>query len=388
VGTFVSSTILLLAFRRLRHEIGHRRRSEEALRASEGFLDSIVENLPNMVFVKDAGDLRFERMNRAGEQLLGVDRKDLLGKNDFDFFPRDQAEAFKQRDRETLSGRTVVDVPEEPVQTKTGERWLHTKKVPVVDRNGTPIYLLGISEDITEARAAAAALQIAKEAAEVANQELEAFSYSVAHDLRAPLRAIDGFSRALEEDAGDRLDAESRNHLARVRARTQDMATLIDGLLQLSRLNREPVSRHRVDLSQLARRIAAQLQRAQPTRAIDLVVQEGLVADGDERLLAAVFENLLGNAWKFTGKRNDARIEVGEQRNADGRVLFVRDNGVGFDQKYASKLFGAFQRLHGANEFEGTGIGLATVQRIIRRHGGRIWAEGEVGKGATMYFTL
>jgi PAS domain S-box-containing protein len=385
VGTLGSIAILLFAFRRLSEEVQRRYRSQLALRASEGFLDSIVENIPDMIFVKEAGELRFERINLAGEELLGVERKDLLRKNDFDFFPSDQAESFQARDRETLAGRVVVDIAEEPIQTKAGERWLHTKKVPVLDDKGIARYLLGISEDITERRLAKAALKAAKDAAEAANQELESFSYSVAHDLRAPLRAIDGFSRALEEDCGDKLDAEGKLHLQRVRSSTQQMSQLIDGLLGLSRLTREDITRQKVDLTRLAEECAARLREAHPAQSVELVVQPNMDAQGDPRLLTAALDNLLGNSWKFTGKCKSPRVEVG--RKEDG-AFFVRDNGAGFDQAYAHKLFGAFQRLHGAAEFDGSGIGLATVQRIVRRHGGRVWAEGEVGRGATFYFTL
>jgi PAS domain S-box-containing protein len=381
MGTFVSFAILLVAFQRLRHESGRRRQSER-------FLDSIVENLPHMIFVKEAGELRFGRINRAGEKLLGIERADLLGKNDFDFFPRGQAESFQARDRETLDGRIVVDIPEEPIQTKEGERWLHTKKVPILDEHGVPIHLLGISDDITEERKAAAELRAAKEAADAANQELEAFSYSVAHDLRAPLRAIDGFSQALEEDCGEKLDREGKGHLERVRAATRQMGQLIDGLLGLSRLARGDILRSKVDLTHMARQVGARLRDAHPGRQVEFVVQDGLETEGDSRLLEAALDNLLGNAWKFTSKCDQARVEVG-RRTEDGRSsFFVRDNGAGFEQAYAHKLFGAFQRLHAAAEFEGSGIGLATVQRIVRRHGGRVWAEGEVGRGATFYFTL
>jgi PAS domain S-box-containing protein len=388
VGTLVSLAILFYVFGRLRQEVTLRRSSEEALRASERFLDSVVENIPNMIFVKGADELRFERINRAGEELLGVGREGLLGKNDFDFFPRQQADSFQLRDRETLANGVVLDIAEEPIQTKTGERWLHTKKVPILDESGAPRYLLGISEDITERRKAAAALKVAKDGAEAANQELEAFSYSVAHDLRAPLRAIDGFSRALEEDCGDKLDAEGLQHLERVRASARRMSLLIDGLLGLSRLTRGAVVRAKVDLTQMARQSAHRLRETHPDRNVELVVGEDLMVDGDTRLLAAVLDNLLGNAWKFTSKIASARVEVGRVAEEDGPVFFVRDNGAGFDQAYAHHLFGAFQRLHAAAEFEGSGIGLATVQRIVRAHGGRVWAEGEVNRGATFYFTL
>ncbi len=388
VGILASIAILVFAFGRLRQEIALRRRSEDALRTGERFLDSIVENIPNMIFVKGADELRFERINRAGEDLLGLDRRDLLGKGDFDFFPSDQAESFQARDRETLANRVVIDIPEEPIQTKNGERWLHTKKVPVLDEQGAPRYLLGISEDITERRKAAAALKAAKDAAEAANQELEAFSYSVAHDLRAPLRAIDGFSRALEEDCADKLDTVGIDHLRRVHAAAGQMSQLIDGLLGLSRLTRGELLREKVDLSQLAQLTGARLREANPGRQVELTVPEGLVANGDASLLAAALDNLLGNAWKFTSKCAHPRVEFGRRMDGSEPVFFVRDNGAGFDQAYAHKLFGAFQRLHSATEFDGSGIGLATVQRIVRRHGGRVWAEGEVGHGATFYFTL
>jgi PAS domain S-box-containing protein len=388
VGTVVSFALLFAAFRRLWSEIALRRRTEQALRAGEGFLDSIVENLPDMIFVKDAAELRFVRINRAGEELLGIDRAALLHKSDADFFPGEQAEFFQARDRETLAGRVVVDIPEEPIQTKSGQRWLHTKKVPVLDEEGGAKFLLGISEDITARREAEAELVQAKEAADAANQELESFSYSVAHDLRAPLRAIDGFSQAIEEDCAKTLDPEGVAHLGRVRAAAQQMGHLIDGLLGLSRLTRGELVREQVDLTRMAREIGERLHGANPDRDVELVVEEGLSAEGDARLILAAFENLVGNAWKFTRKREKARVEVGKTMQGDVTVFFVRDNGAGFDQTYADKLFGAFQRLHAEGEFEGSGIGLATVARIVRRHGGKIWAEGQVGRGATFSFTL
>lgn len=222
-----------------------------------------------------------------------------------------------------------------------------------------------------------------------ANKELEAFSYSVSHDLRAPLRAIDGFSKVLLTSYGSVLDERGRHYLDRVRAGTQRMSELIDDLLALARLSRKELVRRPVDVSEIAQRVAAELARRDPARVTAVDIAGGLAAEADPQLLTIVLENLLGNAWKFTGKAKDARIEVSRRRNGDAEdVFFIRDNGAGFDMAYADKLFGAFQRLHLDSDFEGTGIGLVTVQRIVSRHGGRVWAEGEVGKGATFYFTL
>jgi len=223
---------------------------------------------------------------------------------------------------------------------------------------------------------------------EAANKELEAFSYSVSHDLRAPLRSIDGFSQALLEDYADKLDGEGKDYLKRVRAATQRMGKLIEDILNLSRVTRTEIHLETVDLSAMAQAIIAELQRSQPESHPEFVAAEGIVAEGDGGLLKVALENLLGNAWKFSGKRAQAKIEFGTTRHDGNPAYFVRDNGAGFDMTYASKLFGVFQRLHDMTEFKGTGIGLATVQRIIHRHGGRVWAEGKVEEGATFYFTL
>ena len=220
------------------------------------------------------------------------------------------------------------------------------------------------------------------------NKELESFSYSVSHDLRAPLRGIDGFSQALLEDYPDKLDEQGKEYLQRVRSATQRMGELIDDMLNLSRVTRSEMRCETVDLSTLARTITAELQKTQPGRQVEFVITEGLNVNGDARLLRVALENLLGNAWKFTGKQPKARIEFGVTRHEEKPVYYVRDDGVGFDMTYVDKLFAPFQRLHSAEEFPGTGIGLATVQRIILRHGGKVWAEGAVGKGATFYFTL
>jgi PAS domain S-box-containing protein len=220
---------------------------------------------------------------------------------------------------------------------------------------------------------------------ELANKELESFSYSVSHDLRAPLRAIDGFSAALVEDYGESLDVRARSHLDRVRRAAQRMADLIDSLLKLAKVARTPITFVPVDLSALAEALALELHESEPRRSVTVTVEPGLVAQGEPHLLQIVLANLLGNAWKFTRQLQHAQVHVG--KNSEGE-FYVRDNGAGFEMSYANKLFGAFARLHSSEEYEGTGIGLATVARIIHRHGGNIRAEGVVGEGATFYFTL
>ena len=244
--------------------------------------------------------------------------------------------------------------------------------------------------DAAEARAAQAlaetrAVLVAE--LEWKNKELEAFSYSVSHDLRAPLRAIDGFSKALIEDCADKLDGAGLQHLDRVRAAAQRMGELIDDMLQLSRVTRLDITRRQVDLSSLAREVAGDLRRQEPDRVVEIKIDDSLVAEADARLLRIVLENLLGNAWKFTRKVEAARIEFGAS-DGDEFVCFVRDNGAGFDMRYAEKLFRPFQRLHTEADFPGTGIGLATIHRVIERHGGRVWAESVIGKGATFFFSL
>jgi PAS domain S-box-containing protein len=256
------------------------------------------------------------------------------------------------------------------------------------------IILLAI-EDITERKRIEEALSVSSTSLqqkaselEVANKELESFAYSVSHDLRAPLRTINGFSQALLEDYDDKLDVQGKDYLRRVRAATQLMAQLIDDLLKLSRVTRMEINAEKVNLTQIAWSVINELQKSQPERLINIKIADGLEDTADSRLMRIVLENLLGNAWKFSGKQSEAIIEFGTTNEGEKKVYFIRDNGAGFDMAYADKLFAPFQRLHTAEEYPGTGIGLATVQRIIQRHGGKVWAEGQVDKGATFYFSL
>ena len=223
---------------------------------------------------------------------------------------------------------------------------------------------------------------------EVTAKELESFTYTVSHDLRAPIRVVEGFARILQEDYGDRVDRVGHDHLQRILSAAARMTQMIDALLGLSRLSGQPVVPEQVDLSRLADTIVEELRAGDPERVATVVVQPGMTVEGDRTLLRVMLENLLGNAWKYTGKRADARIEFGCTGAGAETVWCIADNGEGFDMRFADRLFGVFQRLHGSAEFPGTGVGLATVQRIVRRHGGRVWAESEPGRGSRFYFTL
>jgi PAS domain S-box-containing protein len=362
------------------------------------FLDSVVENIPNMVFVKDAKELRFVLLNKAGEELLGYARTDLVGKSDYDLFPKDQADFFVAKDQAVLRHGELTDIPEEPIRTHhRGTRVLHTRKIPIRDSRGQPMYLLGISDDITEAKAAQEKIRELNETLarnvtelEAVNHELELFSYSVSHDLRAPLRTLQGFSQILLNEFDD-LSLEERNqYLQRVDGAAGKMALLVDGLLNLSRLTRTAIRREPVDVSAIARSVIQDLKAVEPHRSVNVLIEDKLIVEGDRALLHVVMQNLLHNAWKFSSKKAHTRIEVGSNTDPSNgsSVYFVRDNGAGFNMEYKNKLFGAFERLHSDGEFQGDGIGLATVQRVIQRHGGKIWADSGVDKGATFYFTV
>jgi PAS domain S-box-containing protein len=259
---------------------------------------------------------------------------------------------------------------------------------PIRDSRGEVVGASIIARDISAWKRAQMDTQRAREHAEAANRELETFSYSIAHDLRAPLRAIDGFSSLLLDDYGALIDAAGHTHLQRVRNAAQHMGRLIDSLLALSRVSRVSIRSEAVPLDGIARDVVQRLRESEPDRVVDIVIGQGMTAIGDSALLGAVVENLLGNAWKFTRQEANARIEFGSIDEGGRATYFVRDNGAGFDMAFAAKLFGVFQRLHLASEYEGTGVGLATAHRIIHRHGGRIWAEGKVSGGACFYFTL
>ncbi|MDR3718514.1 MAG: PAS domain S-box protein [Bryobacteraceae bacterium] len=368
------------------------KRAEEERHRSDALYRAIMRSLPGTgLFVVDH-DLRYIAVEGDLPSLIGFPREALLGRQVGEVLEPAKAPASIARFRRTLEGASVD--AENDFQGCT----VWTRYVPLRDSTGSVTAAVALTIDITtrkraedeirrlnedlEARVHSRTVQL-----EAALKELEAFSYSVSHDLRSPLRGIDGWSLALIEDYGDSLDETAQRYLGRVRSETQRMGLLIDDLLQLSRVASAELKRERVDLSAAAHRVASRLREENPGRRIEFQIEDGLLMLGDARLLDVVLTNLFNNAVKFTGPRAEARIEFGLTETAGERAFFVRDNGVGFNMAYASSLFSAFQRLHKASEFPGTGIGLATVQRVIRRHGGRVWAEAVAGAGATFYFT-
>ena len=370
-------------------DITEKKRAEDALKQSEERLRMIIAN------IKDYSVITLDRLghvtswNGAAERIKGYRTDEVIGKHVSIFYTSDDVSIGKptiELDTAIKSGRFEDDGWR--IRKDGSQFWANVVVTPLLDQVGSVRGFVKITRDTTEKRIAEQQLLQRSAELEAANKELESFSYSVSHDLRAPLRGIDGFSQALEEDYAAHLDANARNYLGRIRAGTQRMAMLIDDLLNLARVTRAELHRETIDLTKMASDIARDLQRAEPNRQITLKIDDSLTANGDRRLVRVALQNLLGNAWKFTAKRADTRIEFSALGSNGRHVYFVRDNGAGFDQAYAARLFGAFQRLHSMEEFPGTGIGLATVQRIIHRHGGKVWAEGAVNHGATVYFTL
>ncbi len=383
-------------------DISDVKRTEAELLETNRFLDSLIENLPVMVFIKDARTLRYVRQNRASMDLLGLSKEDVIGKTDRDFLPAEQADFVQGKDREVLATGALVDIPEQTIHTRLlGVRTLHTMKMPIFDENGRPKFLLGISVDITGRKLAEHAIrelnaELRDNAAQLkaTNKELESFSYSVSHDLRAPLRAIDGFALMMEEDYKDRLNAEGLRYLSVIRQNSKRMGALIDDLLAFSRLGRQPVAQGEVNIDSLVREVVEEVLHAelpvghQAAAAPHIEVEQLPPARGDRGLLRQVWVNLIDNAVKYSSKAARPLIQVSGRRVGTENQYSVRDNGVGFNMEYAEQLFRVFQRLHRADEFGGTGVGLAIVHRVVTRHGGRVWAEGKVDQGAVFSFAL
>jgi PAS domain S-box-containing protein len=370
-----------------------RKQAEAALRESEEKFYKAFHASPDVIAIIRMKDSKFIEVNENFVRFNGYPREEVIGHTATELGIWANAEE-RNRILKMMKEQGNVSNEEFHMRTKSGEIHIGLFSAAVTNFGGEPCFI-AITTDITERKRMEVELkqalaELEQSSAQLAatNKELEAFSYSVSHDLRAPLRSIDGFSQALLEDYEKKLDRTGQDYLRRLRAASQKMGELIDGILKLSRLTRSEMRHVPIDLSALAEEIANRLQEMQPERRVKFAIAKELTANGDPQLLRVLLENLLDNAWKFTSKKPRAKIEFSMNRNNGKKTFYIRDNGVGFDMTYADRLFSAFQRLHEATEFPGTGIGLATVKRIIHRHGGTIWAEGAVGKGATFHFTL
>jgi PAS domain S-box-containing protein len=391
----VAATAFVALYLRIHREMQARRRAESHLLETNRFLDSLIDNLPVMVVLKDAESFRFVRHNRTCERLLGVTREELVGRTAAELFSEEEADFITAKDREALAGSGLVELEQSILTRHLGVRTFHTMKLPVGNESGRPQFLLAIAVDITDRKAAEraildlnTALGANAEQLKATNKELESFSYSVSHDLRAPLRAIDGFAMMIEEDCAARLDDEGRRYLSVIRENSKRMGILIDDLLTFSRLGRLPVATREVDMDELVREVVAEMPEPQGAARPQIEISALPPVRADPGLLRQVWANLLANAVKYSSKTARPRIEVSGRRDGAENCYSVRDNGVGFNMAYADKLFGVFQRLHRADEFSGTGVGLAIVHRVVTRHGGRVWAEGEVDRGAVFSFAL
>ena len=375
-------------------DITERMRIEEELHKSEEKYRLLFQNAQIGMYRSKIDGSAFLDVNDKFAKILGFSREELLGTEGRIRWanPEDRGNMIKRL--KEYGG--ILTNYETQVLAKNGDIREVLASIELHPNEGS---LDGTMMDITERKKAEEEIKKLNESLErrvrertndlqISNKELEAFAYSVSHDLRAPLRTIDGFSHALLDDYDDKLDVQGKDYLRRVRAATQMMAQLIDDMLKLSRVTRTEMNIEKVNLTQIARSVINELQKSQPERFINIKIADGLEDTADSRLMRLALENLLGNAWKFTGKQAEAVIEFGATKEDERKVYFIRDNGAGFDMAYVDKLFAPFQRLHTMEEYPGTGIGLATVRRIINRHGGRVWVEGQVGKGATFYFSL
>ncbi|WP_455208900.1 PhnD/SsuA/transferrin family substrate-binding protein [Kaarinaea lacus] len=394
-----SNQRLTLSRASLESAIAEHKKTDEELRLARRMLQLVLDTIPVRVFWKDK-DSVYLGCNKLFASDSGFNTpEEVIGKTDYDMAWKEQAELYRADDQKVIrQGKPKLNY-EEPQSTPDGRNiWLETSKIPLTDPDGNIIGILGTYEDITERKKSENELQNYKQhleemvtertaALEASNKELESYSYSIAHDLRSPLRSLVGFSQIIAEDAASRLNTDELDALQRITSAGKHMAELIDDILELSRITRRELKLQTINISYIANEIAHNLTDLNSSRKIQWNIQDNMRDHGDEQLIRLLLQNLIDNAWKFTRDKNVSKIEIGQSLTGNNSVYYVRDNGVGFDMQYADKIFLPFHRLH-ADDFEGTGIGLATVQRIIQRHGGKIWAETAPGSGTTFYFTL
>jgi len=372
----------VIGFAKVTRDLTERKEVEDALRRSEQTFQLLVESVQEYAIYMLDPEGRVVSWNAAAERIEGYRAPEIIGQHFSTFYPPEDAAQGKPRWELETAAREGRHEDEGWRVRKDGTRfWANVAISAMRDSQGALIGFAKVTRDLTQRRHAEQALA-------QSNQELERFSYSVSHDLRAPLRAINGYALALFEDHAARLDDEGKRLLAVIRDSAKLGGELIDGLLNFSRVGRQALARAPVDLTALAEGVVAELRQAQGPVAVDVVLTPLPSASGDAALLRNVLINLIGNAFKFSANRAHPKVEIGAEQNGSEVAYYVKDNGVGFDMQYADKLFGVFHRLHRPDEFEGTGVGLALAQRIIQRHGGRIWAEGKVNEGATFRFTL
>ena len=383
----------------LQTEVSERRKTEKELASSQQILQLVLDTIPVRVFWKDR-DSVYLGCNKLFAKDAGLDQPDeLIGKTDYDMGWAEQANLYRADDKVVMESKSPKLNYEEPQTTPSGDTiWLETSKIPLTDVEGKVIGMLGAYNDITERKLNQRQLdeyrtqleeKVAERTAalETSNKELESYSYSIAHDLRAPLRSLIGFSQIIAEDAADRLNEEELDALARIVAAGNHMADLIDDILELSKITRSKLNVAPVDISEISREIIDNFKDDTQKRNIQWKIQDKMIDTGDEILIRLLMQNLIDNACKFTNKTSDPTIDISRTKNGKGYFYHIHDNGIGFEMEYADKIFLPFHRLH-SEEFDGTGVGLATVQRIVQRHGGEIWAEGKPGQGATFHFTL
>ncbi len=382
--TVLAGKTRLIAFMR---DISDRKQLEATTR-SQSFVTSVLENVPNMIFVKDAKDLRFVMFNKAGEELMGIPKGDLIGKNDYDFFSKEEADFFTSKDRKVLGEGKLMDIPEESLPTREkGLRTLHTKKIPILGADGEPKYLLGISEDITEEKQQEK-MKIYTQALETSNRELQDFVFVASHDLQEPLRKIQAFGEFLRNDFKDILGETGRDYVERMRNAANRMQTLINDLLALTRVTTKAQPFVQVNLNEIIQGVLSDLETSIQEKKAKVEVGPLPNLEADATQMRQLFQNLIANALKFQKPGLSPEIKIsasapqkgGASRESRVRIT-VEDNGIGFDNKYGEQIFKVFERLHGRDEYEGTGIGLAICRKVVERHGGTIKAEGKPGNG-------